>query len=91
MDLCYHGYQVDQDELRGIANKPSEAYVFDVTGFDELDTIMESVLAGTIFCSMYCSYYLPYPINLYTEGTMLRPLVCQTHVGQSSHNGSNCS
>ena len=26
-------------------------------------------------------------INLYTEGSMLRPLVCRTHVGQLSRNG----
>ena len=26
-------------------------------------------------------------INVYTEGTMLRPLVCRAHVGQLSHNG----
>ena len=33
----------------------------------------------------------PMLINLYIEGKTLRPLVCQTHVHPSSHNGSQCS
>ena len=53
------GEEVNPQELRDIANQPSEQFTFNVTGFDALEHIRDQVSeAACIVASGNCYYYV---------------------------------
>lgn len=49
------GEAVSQDELNGIANKPSESFVFNAESFDDLPAIKQSVISAA--CEVASGWY----------------------------------